>query len=110
VFRFLFKCSFFLIIVFMALAYFAPAHEAEQNGKTANAGTLDTVGAIRDTVTDMSSFCQRNPQTCETGKSVFGSIGIKARDGARFAYELLDSQFGAKEDKETQTDATTDTQ
>lgn len=107
-FRFLFKCSFFLIIVFVALAYFAPPHEDGQRENTASA--MDTVGAIRDTMTDMGSFCRRNPQTCETGKSVLGSIGIKARDGARFAYELLDSQFGAKEDKETQTDTTTGTQ
>ncbi|AQS42044.1 MAG: Hypothetical protein BHV28_13610 [Candidatus Tokpelaia hoelldobleri] len=109
-FRFLLKCSFFLMIVFVALAYFAPAHENGQGENTANAGAMDTVGAIRDTVTDMGSFCQRNRQTCETGKSVIGSIGVKARDGARFAYELLDSQFGGKEDKERQTGTTTGTQ
>lgn len=97
-------------MVFVALAYFVPAHEEKQGENTANAGAMDTVGAIRDTVTDMGSFCQRNPQTCETGKSVLGAIGIKARNGARFAYELLDSQFGDKEDKEIQTDTTTGTQ
>ena len=35
----------------------------------------------------------RNPDVCETGSETFAALGIRAREGARIAYQFLDSQF-----------------
>ncbi|MFT4320684.1 DUF5330 domain-containing protein [Bartonella bacilliformis] len=56
--------------------------------------TSDTAIALKETINDLGKFCERNIQTCETGKSFLGSIGEHARNGAKIAYEYLDHTFG----------------
>lgn len=50
--------------------------------------------AAREAVSDVSGICERKPDVCEIGKSAFQTIGVRARESARIAYELLDQQFG----------------
>ena len=57
--------------------------------------TVEALLAVKDTVNDLGNFCERNSDTCETGKTFFGSLGERARDGARIAYEYLDRTFGS---------------
>lgn len=57
--------------------------------------TVEALLAVKNTVNDLGNFCERNSDTCETGKTFFGSLGERARDGARLAYEYLDRTFGS---------------
>lgn len=57
--------------------------------------TVEALLAVKDTVNDLGNFCERNSDTCKTGKTFFGSLGERARDGARIAYEYLDRTFGS---------------
>ena len=50
--------------------------------------------AAREAVSDVSSICERKPDVCEIGKSALQTIGVRARESARIAYELLDDRFG----------------
>lgn len=83
-------------MIFVAVAFFIPAADRGSQQEAAyNTTPLDALFALRNTVMDLGSFCERNPATCQTGKSFFGSLGIKARDGARMTYEFLDAKFGS---------------
>jgi len=96
VIRFLFKSAFFLTLIFVAIAFLTP--HPDQNNQDETAGSysaLDALFVVRNTMADLGNFCERNPETCETGKSFFGSLGAKARDGARITYEFLDAKFGS---------------
>lgn len=55
---------------------------------------IQAMFAAREAVSDMSGICERKPDVCEIGKSAFQTIGVRARESARIAYELLDQQFG----------------
>ncbi|TWI93276.1 hypothetical protein JM93_00831 [Roseibium hamelinense] len=53
--------------------------------------------AASATVSDISKFCERNPQACETGGAALSAIGAQARDGARIVYEFLDAKVSKKD-------------
>lgn len=63
-------------------------------------GQVDTVSPIealmaaRGAIQDMSGMCERKPDVCEAGKAALHTIGVRAREGARIAYEALDQQTG----------------
>lgn len=63
---------------------------------------LQALFAAREAVSDIAGICERKPEVCETGKAAMQTIGVRARESARIAYELLDEQFG-KPDTATQT-------
>lgn len=95
--RFLFRSVFFLTLIFVTVAFLAPQPDhSNQNRTDDRYNVLDALSAVRSTVTDLGSFCTRNPETCAAGKSFFSALGVKARDGARITYEFLDAKFGNK--------------
>lgn len=63
---------------------------------------LQALFAAREAVGDIAGICERKPDVCETGKAAMQTIGVRARESARIAYEVLDQQFG-KPDTATQT-------
>lgn len=63
---------------------------------------LQALFAAREAVGDIAGICERKPEVCETGKAAMQTIGVRARESARFAYEVLDQQFG-QPDTATQT-------
>lgn len=99
--RFLFKCMLFAVLVLVAISLFAPKPRNERDPQQQEEGTtlttLDAASAVGHTIGDLSGFCERNAQTCATGKTFLGSLGVRMRDGAKIAYEYLDSKFGAKD-------------
>ena len=38
----------------------------------------------------MSGICERKPDVCEVGKAAMQTIGVRARETARIAYEMLE--------------------
>jgi len=99
--RFLCKSAFVLFLLLLAVAFFAPTpenpHKAEEGYSS-----LDALLAVKNTLHDFGSFCERNPDTCATGRGFVASLGTKARDGAKMLYEFLDRQFTSPAKQETQ--------
>ncbi|MBT1155316.1 DUF5330 domain-containing protein [Aminobacter anthyllidis] len=63
---------------------------------------LQAIFAAREAVGDLAGICERKPDVCETGKAAMQTIGVRARESARIAYQALDQQFG-EPDTATQT-------
>jgi hypothetical protein len=68
-------------------------------GATSNEQNLDTAGAVSAAtaaVSDMASFCNRQPDACLVGGKVAVAIGQKAEAGARTLYEMISTKIGEK--------------
>jgi len=55
---------------------------------------VEALVAARGAIQDVAGMCARKPDVCETGKAALHTIGVRAREGAKFAYEALDSRYG----------------
>lgn len=91
---FLIRTAFWLSLIILLI----PTGDADRQG-TANADTdlsaLEAISAARHTVSDLAGFCERNPDTCETGTVVVKTFGQKAQRGAQILYEYLsEADFG----------------
>lgn len=93
--RFLIKSLFFLTMFLVVISFFGSSGRNNGSHPDQYMNTVEALIAVKDTVNDLSNFCERNSSTCETGKTFFGSLGERARDGAKIAYEYLDSTFGS---------------
>jgi hypothetical protein len=58
---------------------------------------VEALMAARGAIQDMSGMCERKPDVCEAGKAALHTIGVRAREGARIAYEALDQQTAPDE-------------
>jgi hypothetical protein len=83
---FLIRAAFWLTIVVLLLPADPPSSEA-----TNQVDAFQAIGAARDTVADVSSFCDRNPETCVTGNAVFDLLARKVRFGVRKVTEYFES-------------------
>lgn len=96
---FLIKTAFWFSLVLLLLPISPEGTDPE-----ATVDPLEAVFAARAAISDVSSMCDRQPDVCETGRAAVQTIGVRARESARIAYELLDDQFG-----QTDPDLTTGT-
>ncbi len=96
--RLLFRMAFWFSLVLLVIplggrstndkAGIAAGTEAEP------AGAIETFLAAREAITDFSGLCDRKAEVCEIGKSAMNTVGVRAREAARIALELLDEKFG----------------
>ena len=84
--------------VVVALLPVAPEHQ----DKIENISAIEAVGAAASAMRDVSGFCGRNPQTCETGGKAAMAIGYKAKFGAQ---QLMDRVQEQRTEPEIQTGA-----
>lgn len=77
------RSIFWLSVVFVLLPV-AP----EDRDKIESISPIEAVGAAAAAVRDISGFCGRNPDTCETGGKAAVALGYKAKYGAQ---QLLSS-------------------
>lgn len=87
---FLIRMAFWLSLVILLL----PAGNNTGNASPPDGSEVEVtagaaLGAARDTIADLSAFCQRNPDTCATGSAALRVFGQKAQNGARMVYEYL---------------------
>lgn len=85
------RSIFWLSVVFVLLPV-AP----EDRDKIESISPIEAVGAAAAAVRDISGFCGRNPETCETGGKAAVALGYKAKYGAQ---QLLSSS-GDQQDGE----------
>lgn len=67
---------------------------ADEQAEQAPAGLGEAAGLTFVAVQDFSGFCGRNPTACETGRELMSSLGVRAREASRLAFEFLDARYG----------------
>jgi hypothetical protein len=89
---FLIKGTFWFSLVLVLLPLFDhDAAEKLEDGPAVEIG--DTFSAASEAVGYITAICLQKPDVCEKGAETFVALGHRAREGARVAYKLLDSQF-----------------
>ncbi|MCB2078634.1 MAG: DUF5330 domain-containing protein [Novosphingobium sp.] len=99
---FLLRAAFWLSLVVLLL----PAGE-DSDARVSQVSTGEAINAAQTFVSDMSGFCGRNPDTCETGEQALRTFGSKARYGAKLVYGYLGNFTGEDADISHNTVATT---
>jgi hypothetical protein len=90
--RFLFRMIFWFSVVLVLLP--------SVGSRTSSGGLMsavDAVSAAKATVTDMRSFCERQPDACTIGSQAAAALGHRAQAGARMLYDYLTEHFGESE-------------
>ncbi|MBA3446727.1 MAG: DUF5330 domain-containing protein [Pseudaminobacter sp.] len=87
---FLVRMAFWFSLVLLVL----PLDTGEQSGDAPSVGAIQAFLAAREALGDVTGICERKPDVCETGKSAMHTIGVRAREASRIAFEMLDDNFG----------------
>jgi hypothetical protein len=85
---FLIRSAFWLSLVLLVVPFEAGSEHAD------TIGPLQALHAAREAMSDVSGICERKPEVCETGRAAFQTIGLRAREGVKTAYEMLDDTSG----------------
>ena len=78
---FLIRSAFWLMIIVLLV----PTDEGQQN---------QVYGSAEAAVKDVATFCDRNPETCTTGKNAFDVLVHKAEFGARILMGFIMDKSG----------------
>ncbi|MEP3437411.1 MAG: DUF5330 domain-containing protein [Hoeflea sp.] len=93
---FLIKGSFWFSLVLIALPFLdTGSREALETAPPLEVG--QSVAAAVEAFEDIKQICVRKPDICETGSETFAALGTRAKEGARIAYQFLDSKFANDE-------------
>lgn len=79
-------------VVFGTVLLLLPLNVESETGDTEQVGALHAVHAAGQTIRDLSSFCERNPDTCETGRAVLRTIASRASQAATMVHEMLEEE------------------
>lgn len=88
---FLIKGSFWFGLVLVLLSFFSGESPTDSQPKLQFSDAFVAATGAYDYVTGM---CGEKPEVCVKGAEAMAALGHRAREGARVAYELLDSRFG----------------
>ena len=83
---FLIRCAFWLSLVLLIIPIGAGDNDQDQP----TVGPVQAFVAAREAVQDVAGMCERKPEVCTTGRAALHTIGIRARESARIASELID--------------------
>ncbi len=62
---------------------------------TTDVNPIQAFFAAKEAVEDMSGICERKPEVCNVGRAAMETIGARAKESARMAYEMLEGNDGA---------------
>ena len=85
---FLIRMAFWFSLVLLVL----PLDPATGDGQAESISPIQAFFAAQEAVGDVAGICERKPEVCETGKAAMHTIGVRAREGARIAYEMIDDE------------------
>ncbi|WP_132955568.1 DUF5330 domain-containing protein [Rhizobium sp. BK251] len=94
---FLIRTAFWFSLVLVALPLFS-TQSTERLENDPKVEFSDAFSAASGAYDYLSGMCSEKPDVCIKGAETFTALGYRAREGARLAYEFLDSQFGDKLD------------
>lgn len=83
---FLIRMAFWFSLVLLFLPIWPTGGDTDQQP----VGAIRTFIAAQQAIGDLSRICEREPDVCETGKAAAQTIGMRAREGARIAAEMLE--------------------
>ncbi len=89
---FLLRVGFWLTVVLALLP-----SGGSQPSSQAQAGATDVVVAAGAAVSDMSGFCDRQPEACVVGSQAAVAIGQRAQAGAKMVYEFINERMARSE-------------
>jgi hypothetical protein len=92
---FLIRMAFWLSVVLALLPTFAGTDHAA-TATQSNVGAGEAVTAASATVSDLSGFCDRQPEACEIGAQVAVAFGHQAQAGAKIVYDYLSDRTPPK--------------
>ncbi|TDH38827.1 hypothetical protein E2A64_06965 [Pseudohoeflea suaedae] len=98
---FLIKTTFWGMLVLAALPFFVKADvepTSQPQEEQAQIGVTESIGAAISALNDIRQICGRQPEVCEKGGEALHALGLRARDGALIAYQLIDAKL-SDEDK-----------
>jgi hypothetical protein len=92
---FLIRMAFWLSVVLVLL----PSGGGKPNAttQTAQIGAGDAVSAASATISDMRSFCARQPEACAVGSQAAVVFGQRAQAGAKMVYDLISERGAPRE-------------
>jgi len=96
--RLLIKGSFWFGLVLVLL----PLFSSESSTRLANDPQVqfsDAFTAVSGAYDYITGMCGEKPEVCSKGGETLTALGYRAREGARVAYQLIDSQLSGDEDK-----------
>ena len=86
---FLIRVCFWLGIVLVLL----PSGEYQPKSSAPAIGAADAIGAATAAMSDMTGFCQRQPEACEIGGQAALALGQRAQAGARFLFDVISEKM-----------------
>lgn len=92
---FLLRAAFWLTLVLALLPTGSSQPAASQAESTV--GATDAVVAASAAMSDMSSFCDRQPDACVVGSQAAVAIGQRAQAGARMVYDFINERVARSE-------------
>jgi len=84
---FLIRTAFWLTLLLLILPIDI---ERDESAEQPTISTFQAIGAAQSVIHDISTFCERNAATCETGGAALTHLGQKARASAKIVYDYLD--------------------
>jgi Family of unknown function (DUF5330) len=90
--RFLLRMAFWLTVILALLP-----SGGSQPTPNVNVSAVDAMSAAKATVTDMRSFCERQPDACTVGSQAAAAIGHRAQAGAKMLYEYFNEHLRSRE-------------
>jgi hypothetical protein len=82
---FLLRVAFWLSIVLVLM----PSGDYQPKNSSPSIGAADAISAATAAVSDMTGFCQRQPDACEVGGQAAIALGQRAQAGARFLFDAI---------------------
>lgn len=90
---FLIRTAFWLSLVILLLPAEEPARDGRQDvSLRSEVDAARFVAAARDTFSDISGLCQRNPEVCDVGGAALDTFVRKARYGANMVVRWLSDE------------------
>jgi len=86
---FVLRVAFWLSIVLVLL----PSKDYQPRTQAPQIGAADAVNAATAAVSDLSGFCDRQPEACKVGGQAAVAFGQRAQAGARYLIDLLQDQI-----------------
>jgi hypothetical protein len=86
---FLIKSAFWLSLVLLVI----PFDAGDNAQKSETVSPIAALLAAREAASDIGQICERKPEVCTVGQEALHTIGVRARAGAKLAYEALDRHF-----------------
>lgn len=80
---FIIRSAFWLSLVLLLIP-FGSSHDGQM------VNPLQAMFAAKGAIEDIAGMCERKPDVCAVGRAAVHTIGVRAREGARMAYQALD--------------------